>query len=306
VGGDVRPDVDVIIPVRNGGRLLRRAVDSVLDQDGVSVRVIVADDGSTDRGLKRLPRDPRIVVLPNARDRGVPGALDTALYAGDAPYVARQDADDESLPGRFAAQLEFLEAHDGIGFVATAFEILVGGRTIATPCEGPAGMLEKNPICAGSVMVRREVIERAGGHRSAFKGASDYDCWLRCAWVAGVGVIPFVGYRYRLTSSMSMIRRRRTVDACADLARASARARMEGRPDPVDDREVVARVLATEQPDPEADAELLAWWAREFAALGDRGEALRCALAARGLPWRRRVGVLGSVVRAGEPQVTWS
>jgi glycosyltransferase involved in cell wall biosynthesis len=302
----VTPDVDVLVPVRDGGRLLRRAVESVLDQDGARVRVYVVDDGSTDGAVRRLPRDPRIVVLPNALSRGVPGALETALRAGGAPYVARQDADDESLPGRFAAQLAFLERHPGIGLVATAFEVAVGARTIATMAGTPAGLLDHNPICAGSVIVRRDVLERAGGHRAAFKGASDYDCWLRCAWVSGVALLPVTGYRYRLTASMSMIRRRRTVDACAELARASARARMEGRPDPVDDPDVVARVLATEAPDPAADGELLAWWAREFAALGDRGEALRCAMAARGLPARRRVALVGSVLRRGEPQAVWA
>jgi hypothetical protein len=154
--------------------------------------------------------------------------------------------------------------------------------------------------------MRRDVVERAGGHRAAFKGASDYDCWLRCAWVSGVAILPVVGYRYRLTAAMSMIMRRRTVDACGELARASARARMAGDPDPVDDPEVVARVLATEQPDPAADAELLAWWAREFAALGSRGEALRCARAARALPLRRRAALLRDVVRGGEPQAVWA
>jgi glycosyltransferase involved in cell wall biosynthesis len=300
------PDVDVLIPVRNGGRLLRRAVDSVLAQEGVRVRVIVVDDASTDGAPERLPRDARIGVLPNALGRGEPGALETALRAGRARYVARQDADDESLPGRLAAQLEFLEAHPGIGMVATDFEIFAGDRVIATMRTRPAGLLDRNPICAGSVMLRRGVLERAGGHRAAFKGASDYDCWLRCAWVSGAAALPLVGYRYRLSAGMSMIRRRRMVDACAELARASARARMAGAPDPVDDPATVARVLATEAPDPAADGELLAWWAREFAALGARSEALRCARDARGLPWRRRAGLLATALRGGEPQAVWS
>jgi glycosyltransferase involved in cell wall biosynthesis len=300
------PDVDVIIPVRNGGRLLRRAVESVLGQEGPRVRVIVVDDGSSDRAASRLPRDKRLVVLPNALGRGVPEALDTALHAGDARYVARQDADDESLPGRLAAQVEFLERHEGIGLAATAFEIVVGGRTIATIAGTPAGMLEHNPICAGSVVVRRDVIERAGGHRPAFRGASDYDCWLRCAWISGVSILPVVGYRYRLTAQMSMIRRRRVVDACAELARASARARMAGLPDPAEEPEALERMLAIDRPDPAADAELLAWWAREFAALGDRREALRCLRGTGALPLRRRLGVLAAMVRGGEPQAAWT
>ena len=302
----MRPDVDVLIPVRNGGALLRRAVDSVLEQDGARVRVLVVDDGSTDGAPQRLPRDPRIVVLPNALGAGVPGGLETALRAGDAPYVARQDADDESLPGRFAAQLAFLDAHPGIGMAATHFQVLVGDRVVKTYTDGPAGLLEHNPICAGSVMLRRDVLERAGGHRAAFKGASDYDCWLRCAWVSGISVLPVVGYRYRLTATMSMIRRRRTVEACAQLARDSARARMAGAPDPVDDPAVVARVLATEAPDPAVDGELLAWWAREFAALGDRAEARRCVELAEGLSPERREALRCEIEHAGEPQAVWA
>jgi glycosyltransferase involved in cell wall biosynthesis len=299
----VRPDVDVLVPVRNGGRLLQRAVASVLDQDGARVRVLVVDDGSTDDAVARLPRDPRIVVLRNTRAPGVPGALDTALYAGDAPYVARQDADDVSLPGRFAAQLAFLDEHPGIGLAATHFEVLVGDRVIKTYTDGPAGLLDRNPICAGSVTLRRDVLERAGGHRAAFKGASDYDCWLRCAWLSGIAVVPVVGYRYRLTAGMSMIRRRRTVEACAQLARDSTRARMGGAPDPVDDPAIVARVLETERPDPAADAELLIWWAREFAALGDRDEALGCL---EGVPAERREDLLHELRADLEPQAVWA
>jgi glycosyltransferase involved in cell wall biosynthesis len=41
-------DVDVIVPVRNGGALLREAVESALTQGGVNVHGIVVDDGSTD------------------------------------------------------------------------------------------------------------------------------------------------------------------------------------------------------------------------------------------------------------------
>ena len=298
-------DVDVLIPVRDGGPLLRRAVDSVLDQDGASVRVIIVHDDATDPGVEALPRDPRIVVLRNA-GRGVTAALETALHAGDAPFVARQDADDESLPGRFAAQLEFFEAHPGIGLVGTAFEVLVGDRLVATMCESPAGMLERNPLCAGSVLVRREVLERAGGHRLVFSAAEDYDCWLRCAWVAGVAVLPVPGYRYKLTASMATIRRHRVSEAFAELARASHRARMDDTPDPADDPENIERALAADATDPAGHAEFLAWWAREFAALGARNEGLRCVRAARGLSLQRRARLLADVVRGGRPQAVWS
>ena len=89
-----RPDVDIVVPVRNGGRLLQRAVDSVLAQEHVDLRVIVVDDGSTDQAVQRLHRDPRVQVLQTP-GVGIPLALELGFGAGTAPYVARQDADDE-------------------------------------------------------------------------------------------------------------------------------------------------------------------------------------------------------------------
>ncbi|MDX6214439.1 MAG: hypothetical protein QOG99_23 [Frankiales bacterium] len=290
--------VDVVIPVRNGGRLLRRAVDSALSQEGVEVRVVVVDDHSTDRAIGRLPRDPRLVVVPSA-GTGIPEALETGIRLGSAPYVARQDADDVSLPGRLALQVRHLEAHPGIGLVATGFEVVVGRRVVASMAPGPAGFERKNPLCAGSVVVRRDVHEQAGGYRPAFAQSSDYDMWLRCLDHTGISVLPLPGYRYRLTSGMTTIRRAGRQAAYAELARASARARREGSRDPVPRaEEFVAALLegAAPEPDPAVDA----WWAREFAALGDRHEAVRCAWRAAGrLPVGQAVRLL--LVALGRP-----
>ena len=297
--------MDVVIPVRDGGRLLRRAVDSVLAQQGVDVRVVVVDDGSRDGAPQRLRQDPRLTVVPS-RGRGIADALNTGFATGSAPFVARQDADDVSLPGRLARQVAHLEAHPGIGLVGTGFEVLVGRRTVAVMAPGPAGMLKRNPLCAGSVVVRRAVHAAAGGYRRQFALSSDYDMWLRYAELSGVSVLPEPGYRYRLTSSMVTIRGAARQAAFAELARESAAARRTGTPDPVADAEafVQARLAgAAPEPDPELDA----WWAREFAALGDRREALRCARrAARRLPPRRGAGLLLTALGRPEPQTVWA
>lgn len=286
-------DVDVVLPVRNGGRLLRRAVDSVLAQDGVCVRVIVVDDGSTDGAVQRLPHDDRIVVVA-AGGRGIPTALNTGLAECRAPYVARQDADDESLPGRLAVQVEHLEDNPGIGIVGTAFEVLVGRRTVGVVAPSPAGMLERNRFCHGSVTARRSVFEAVGGYRRIM--AEDYDMWLRCAAVSGVSILPFVGYRYRLSAGMSTVRNASRQAAYADLVRAGARARLAGLPDPVERADPLTG-------DPAADLDVAAWWVREFAALGAWRDAYECL---RRLPARRVARVLPGLLPRPTPQVAWS
>jgi glycosyltransferase involved in cell wall biosynthesis len=291
----MRPDVDVVIPVRNGGRLLRDAVDSVLAQEEVCVRVVVVDDGSSDGAVQRLPVDQRILTVEGPA-RGIPLALNRGIEECRAPYVARQDADDTSLPGRLVAEVDYLEANPGIGLVATAFEVVVGGRVVTTTSPAPMRMLDKNPICAGSTVVRRTILDELGGYRRVFAFSSDYDMWLRCAALSGVAILPVVGYRYRLSGDMTTVRNASRQIAYAELARASARARVAGMADPVDDVDTLPGDAGT-------DAEIAAWWAQEFAALGAWRESVQCL---RQLPTRRAVRVLAHLLPRPRTQVAWT
>jgi glycosyltransferase involved in cell wall biosynthesis len=289
------PDIDVVIPVRNGGRLLRNAIDSVIEQDAGMVQVTVVDDGSTDRCCERLPRHPRMRVVAN-EGHGIPAALNTGIAVSTAPYIARQDADDESLPGRLSAQLRHLEANPGIGIVGTAFEVVIGTQTVSVLSPLPRRLLEKNPFCAGSVVGRREVFEAAGLHRHQFALSSDYDMWLRCASVSGISMLPQVGYRYRLSATMSSVRSASRQSAYADLARASARAKIRGEADPAE----AAFLLAA---DGHADDEVNVWWAREFAAFGAWRDVLECL---RRLPRSRALMVGGSLLWSRRSQAAWT
>lgn len=47
-------DISVVIPCYNAEKWVGRAIDSVLAQEGVSVEVIVVDDGSTDGRLDAI------------------------------------------------------------------------------------------------------------------------------------------------------------------------------------------------------------------------------------------------------------
>lgn len=299
--------VDVVIPVRDGGRLLQEAVRSVLDQQGVDVRVIVVDDHSVDGAPQRLPRDPRIVVVPTS-GTGIVGALNTGVAAGSAPYIARQDADDVSLPGRLAAEVELLDRSPGIGLVATAFEVQVGRRVVTTMRTSPGGMLDKNRICAGSTVVRRDVLAEAGGYRPQFRLSSDYDAWLRCAAVSGLAILPVVGYRYRLHSQMSTIRWAAVHPAYSNLAKESARAQLRGQADPAEDLQGwLAEWLPPEEEQETLTAEVAAWWAGEFAALGSRADAVRCARRAwPRLSTGRRRRLVTSIVRPAASQSGWT
>lgn len=110
----------IIIPCYNSEDTIERAVRSALDQT-LPVRVIVADDCSTDRSFELLntmaAREPRLTVIRLERNGGPSAARNAALKLVETDWVAGLDSDDYLLPRR----MELLVAHaeaSGCDFVA--------------------------------------------------------------------------------------------------------------------------------------------------------------------------------------------
>lgn len=191
-----RPLVSVLLPVRNGMPWLPAALESVLRQTLRDLEVIVLEDGSTDGTAEALAacRDERVRVITTG-GVGIAAALNLGLDAARGRYVARQDADDESLPQRLARQAACLDARRDIDVVATVADYMdLDGRPLdnewvrtvrrqqdvaRTPEAIAALMPVTCCITHGSVMARAEVLRGAGGYRPGFVPAEDYDLWLR-------------------------------------------------------------------------------------------------------------------------------
>src|SRR5215211_1040059 len=107
--------IDVIVPVRDCERYLGVALRGLLEDGSLLSRILVIDDGSSDRSAEvaRSFGDSRISVIQQP-PLGLVAALNRGLSESKATFVARMDADDISLPGRFAAQLEFLRLNPKI------------------------------------------------------------------------------------------------------------------------------------------------------------------------------------------------
>lgn len=84
-----------IIPVYNGEKYLAQAIDSILRQPCGDFRIIVVDDGSTDRSLEiaRSYTDSRITVLQK-KNGGVSSARNIGIKNTESKYIAFLDADD--------------------------------------------------------------------------------------------------------------------------------------------------------------------------------------------------------------------
>lgn len=195
--------IDVVLPAYNGSQVIRKAVESALAQD-VPLNIIVVDDGSSDDSAAIAKSyGPRVTVIRQA-NRGVSGARNTGLGAGQAPYVALLDQDDIWQPGKLSRQLDLIEAHPDVGLVFTDMRlvrrdgsVVEDGFLRATP---PYANLERQPlgdnayllpeslgqavlrfnfISPSTVLLRRQAVEAIGGFDESFRLCDDADCWMR-------------------------------------------------------------------------------------------------------------------------------
>ena len=190
------PEFSLLLPVYAGdsAEFLRLAFESSVDAQTLrpSEAVIVQDGpvgpaltAELERIQRESPIPVRVVVL--AENRGLTEALNAGLAACAHPVVARMDADDVSVPERFARQWALLsEGYDLVGTGMAEFEsdpaVTVSERVPPTGEDRiRAHARTHNPFNHPTMMYRRDAIDRIGGYEP-FGRMEDY--WLGVRLIA--------------------------------------------------------------------------------------------------------------------------
>jgi glycosyltransferase involved in cell wall biosynthesis len=205
-------EVSVIIPVYNGAEYIGGAVESALAQRGVSLEVIVVDDGSTDETPQILERFGDAIRVIRGRHAGHVAARNQAARVAAGEWLAFLDADDEWLPTKLQQQLAAAVDAD---LVYTERENLGATAHIARRqsesqilYEGSAfeHLILGNFITVSSVILRKDWFHRLGGFDADPYGCEDWDLWLRYSAAGGTICVvraPLTRYRWR-DDAMSM------------------------------------------------------------------------------------------------------
>lgn len=110
-----------LLSTYNGERFLRAQLDSLLAQEGVGLRVLARDDGSSDGTLGLLAaykeRYPRVFEVMEGENVGFAMSFTRLLQRaveryGDADYFAFCDQDDVWLPDKLLAAVDRLTGED--------------------------------------------------------------------------------------------------------------------------------------------------------------------------------------------------
>lgn len=181
------PSVSVLIPSLNASKTIRAAICTTLRSLPRDSEVIIINDGSTDNTSEIvsgiMKSDRRVRLIESSTSVGISQSLNFGLKSSDSLFVARLDADDVTLPGRFFIQKNHLESQklDFAFTTAIVFgdEFRVMKPKYITPRLAPFLLSVYNPFIHSTLFCRRKSIDSLGGYNDVL--SEDYDLWLRAA-----------------------------------------------------------------------------------------------------------------------------
>jgi glycosyltransferase involved in cell wall biosynthesis len=210
------------MPLFNGERFVREALESILGQTFTDFEFLIIDDGSSDASVKIVESydDPRIRLISNHENLGVTATLNRGIALARGEFIARMDCDDISLPTRLAEEVDYLDQNPGCAMVAVMVVMTdedgndrgewLDDRKTSSHAAIYRFLPRANCIAHPGIMIRKSVLSHYR-YNDLQRVAQDYDLWLRmCADGLVIAKLakPLLNYRVYASSVTSLSNRR--------------------------------------------------------------------------------------------------
>jgi glycosyltransferase involved in cell wall biosynthesis len=202
----------VVIPVYNRHQLIKKSIDSALDQLFEDYEVIVVDDGSTDGTVSVLESYDGRIRLLQQRNRGPGAARNRGIEAARGEYVAFLDSDDQWFPWTLSVYSRAIEKCGKPTLLSSSVVYFQGEAPTTRRKEEDSNSLKVSAysdfleaagkgryVSTGRVVVEKTALEASGGFTSENINAEDHDFAFR------VGEYP--GYVHVESPALVAVRR---------------------------------------------------------------------------------------------------
>lgn len=222
--------VSIIIPTYNYAQFLPGTLESVLSQKRVNLEVIVVDDGSTDETQHILEdfqakSHGRLHVL-HQNKQGLSAARNAGINLAHGEFLVFLDADDILLQDALASQCDMLFAYSDLHMTVCRSFFFENTDSHGIPIRTGQWRLfcrdldihlcHFNIAPPHAFMIRRSLIDLAGGFDTGLTACEDHDFWFRAISLHAKLVAnpkAAVAYRRHQTSMSSNTDNQRRHDA---------------------------------------------------------------------------------------------
>jgi glycosyltransferase involved in cell wall biosynthesis len=247
-------DVSVVVPTHNRLHLVQTAIASILNQQGVTLELIVVNDGSSDGTgpwLDRLAaQNSRVKVIHHERPRYMSSARNAGIAQASARWVAFCDDDDLWSPDKLVAQLKALRSNSvrwsctGVAVVDDKLDV-IGHHRVKGGGVLP-DLLRTNIIPTGSsVVAELSLLREVAGFDEGLHGSEDWDLWIRLSRRSRLAAVdrPLIAYRLGPCSMSMQVERMRTGRAVIVARYAQLAAAYGATPDEASHERYLAKQL---------------------------------------------------------------
>lgn len=196
----MKPAIDVIIPLYNGELFIAQALESVLSQTLPPARIIVVNDGSTDKGPEIVysyqNKGSTPIEIITQENKGLSAARNTGITHATGDYIAFLDADDVWLPEKLQQQMYVLTNSNlsDLALVYCKYAIIntkgaLDPDGFVVPLNTTMRGMVFNKLLSGNkilssgsgVLIKRSVFDIVGRFNETLRFGEDWDMWLRIA-----------------------------------------------------------------------------------------------------------------------------
>jgi glycosyltransferase involved in cell wall biosynthesis len=189
----MKPKVSIVMPVLNGEKYIREAIESILAQTYSSYELIVVDDGSNDgtrQTVDDLSHRLQVQYIFHPVSLGIAPSMNDGVRHASGEFIAFLDHDDAWFPNFLETQMSYLESHPETGMVHSDFQttdvagnILEASVAKSRKRNRPSGnvfpqLFMDSFIVGNSVLIRKECFARLGVFDESLRWG-DYHMWLR-------------------------------------------------------------------------------------------------------------------------------
>lgn len=183
-------DASVIITTKNRMNFLKRAVQSVIDNDG-SIEIIIVNDGGVPFELDDLKISSEfcIKIVNNANSMGANYSRNIGVEHASSEYLFFLDDDDAFTKDSISSRLSIFSSYNDVGLVYTGISLVKASnlhkiqRSNYPVLEGDVyeNLLKDGNLIGSTsrVAVKRSIFYESGKFDEDLASLQDYDLWLR-------------------------------------------------------------------------------------------------------------------------------